>query len=102
MPSVVRVYTAWEQCVLHGRAHKLDGSRYSYALCGKNMQTMNKDCMCVRRWSFITGQMQPAGAEDKIRKAGVLLFHNLFELDPRLRKLFPFKTGTGHIADKVP
>ena len=31
----------------------------------------------------------------------MLLFHNLFELEPRLRQLFPFKTGDGHIADKV-
>ena len=45
--------------------------------------------------------MNKQGAEEKLRQAGVLLFHNLFELEPRLRQLFPFKTGAGHIEDKV-
>lgn len=65
---------------------------------------MSRDLMSALggcRWSFVTGKMNKQGAEDKLRQAGVLLFHNLFELEPRLRQLFPFKTGDGHIADKV-
>ncbi|KAK9824802.1 hypothetical protein WJX74_009932 [Apatococcus lobatus] len=63
--------------------------------------TPDRVAQCQAMWSFVSGKMNSQGAEEKMRQAGVLLFHNLFELEPRLRQLFPFKTGAGHIDDKV-
>ena len=49
----------------------------------------------------MTGKLQPKGQMDKINAAGVLLFHNLFELSPKLKMLFPFKGTTGEVLDAV-
>ncbi|KAK9832755.1 hypothetical protein WJX84_006103 [Apatococcus fuscideae] len=62
--------------------------------------TLDRVAQCQAMWSFVSGKMNSQGAEEKMRQAGVLLFYNLFELEPRLRQLFPFKTGAGHIDDR--
>ena len=53
------------------------------------------------RWSFVSGAMNSGEANEKFKGAAVLLFRNLFELSPRLKQLFPFKTETGDILDAV-
>ena len=71
-----------------------------FSCCADSLRDIRL-CWAMCRWSFVSGKMNKQGAQEKMRQAGVLLFHNLFELEPRLRQLFPFKTGAGHIEDKV-
>ena len=53
------------------------------------------------RWSHVSGALQPGERLDKLSQAGILLFRNLFELDPALEALFPFKNQEGKAKDDV-
>jgi hypothetical protein len=55
----------------------------------------------IYRWASLSADTYPAEVQQSLTAAGILLFEQLFEASPQMKRLFPFVDAEGNPSRQV-